>query len=137
MKVSPETPAETNGANPHKGHRGLRRIVRATGHSMAGLADGWRHESAFRQEVALALVMLPLSLWLGRNTLERALLAGSVLLVLIVELLNSAVEAAVDRISLDLHELSRRAKDLGSAAVLLSLVLCGVIWAAVIWDRMG
>lgn len=137
MMVSSEPPPETSSTNPHKGHRGLRRIVRATGHSMAGLADAWRHESAFRQEVALALVMLPLSLWLGRNTLERALLAGSVLLVLIVELLNSSVEAAVDRISLDLHELSRRAKDFGSAAVLLSLALCGAIWVAVIWDRVG
>lgn len=129
----PGTPA----SNPHKGHRGLRRILRATGHSLSGLVDALRHESAFRQEVALAVVLLPLSLWLGRTGVERALLAGSVLLVLIVELLNSAVEATVDRVSLDLHELSRRAKDLGSAAVLLSLVLCGVIWAAVIWDRVG
>jgi diacylglycerol kinase (ATP) len=123
--------------NPHKGRTGLSRIAHATGYSADGLAAAYRHESAFRQELWLAVPMLPLSFWLGRNWAETALLAGSVLLVLIVELLNSGIEAVVDRISLDLHELSKRAKDFGSAAVMLSLLLCGGIWAAALWARLA
>ena len=119
--------------NPHKGRTGLDRVIHAAGYSAAGFSAAYRNESAFRQEFWLAAVMLPLSLWLGRGWVETALLAGSVVLVLIVELLNSAIEAAVDRISLDLHELSKRAKDFGSAAVLLSLLLCGGIWVAALW----
>jgi diacylglycerol kinase (ATP) len=123
--------------NPHKGRTGIDRIAHALGYSMQGLAAAWRGESAFRQEAALAALMLPAAAWLSRNWIEMALLAGSVLLVLIVELLNSAVEATVDRISLEVHELAKRAKDLGSAAVFLSLVLCGSLWAAALYQRFA
>jgi len=123
----------SEGPNPHKGYTGLTRIVRATGHSAAGLRAAWRHESAFRQECLLFLALTPLGLWLGSSWLERSLLIGSAALVLIVELLNSAVESAIDRISMDHHELSKRAKDLGSAAVLVSLLTCGAIWASALW----
>lgn len=124
-------------ANPHKGRTGLDRIVRAASYSADGIGAALRSESAFRQEAALAVVMIPAAFWLGRGWVEVALLAGSVVLVLIVELLNSAMEAAVDRISLELHDLSKRAKDFGSAAVLLSLLLCGGIWAAALWQRVA
>jgi diacylglycerol kinase (ATP) len=123
--------------NPHKGRTGIDRVIRATGYSMRGLADAYRGESAFRQEFWLAIVLLPLALWVGRGWIETALLMGSVLLVLIVELLNSGIEAAIDRISLELHDLSRRAKDLASAAVFLSLVLCAGVWAAALWQRFA
>ena len=122
--------------NPYKGRTGIDRIIRATGYSMAGLRSAYQGESAFRQEVWLAVAMLPLSLVIGRNWIEVALLAGSVMLVLIVELLNSGIETAIDRVSFELHELSKRAKDLASAAVLLSLILCGGIWCAAIWQRL-
>lgn len=122
-------------SNPHKGRTGIDRVVHAAGYSLQGLRSAYRHESAFRQELWLAALLLPLALWLGRGWVEVALLAGSVLLVLIVELLNSAIEATVDRVSLDLHELSKRAKDFGSAAVMLSLLLAGGIWAAALWTR--
>lgn len=121
--------------NPHKGRTGLDRVLRAFGYSMQGMGTAVRVESAFRQEAALALVMLPAAFWLGRNWIEVALLAGSVLLVLIVELLNSAIEAVVDRVSFDLHELSKRAKDYGSAAVFFALLWCGGIWATVAYQR--
>jgi diacylglycerol kinase (ATP) len=121
--------------HPHRAHRGFRRIVHATGHSVAGLSAAFRHESAFRQECALAVVLLPAALWLGRSWIEVALLAGSVMAVLIVELLNSAVETVVDRISPDLHPLSKRAKDIGSAAVMLSLLTCALLWGALLWQR--
>lgn len=101
---------------------------------MAGLRAGWG-ETAFRQEALAALVMLPLSFWLGSNWVETALLAACVVLVLVVELLNTAVETAVDRIGPEWHDLSKRAKDMGSAAVLLSLVLCASIWAAAALHR--
>ena len=110
-------------------------MVRATGNSWAGLRAAWLHESAFRQESVLFALLLPLGLWLGQSWLERAVLIGVAALVLIVELLNSAVESAIDRISLDDHELSKRAKDLGSAAVLASLLLCAGVWAAALWAR--
>ena len=121
--------------NPHKGRTGLDRVLRAFGYSLQGLSAALRGESAFRQEAALAVVMLPLSFWVGRGWVEVALLAGSVLLVLIVELLNSAVEAAVDRVGFEIHDLSKRAKDFGSAAVMLALLLCGGIWAGALWQR--
>lgn len=121
--------------NPHKGRTGIRRVLHAFGYSMQGLATAMRTESAFRQESALALLMLPAAFWLGRGWVEVALLTGSVLLVLIVELLNSAIEAVVDRVSLDLHELSRRAKDYGSAAVLFALLWCSGVWATVAYQR--
>lgn len=121
--------------NPHKGHRGLDRIRRATVHSLDGLRVALRQESAFRQECVGAALLLPAAFWLGQDWVATALLAGSVMLVLIVELLNSSVEAAIDRISMDLHPLSKIAKDYGSAAVMLSLLLCGSIWAAALIDR--
>ena len=114
--------------NPHKGRTGIDRIVRAVGYSLAGLRLAYRGESAFRQEFWLAVVLLPLAFWVGRSWIEVLLLAGSVSLVLIVELLNSAVEAAIDRVSFEWHELSKRAKDIGSAAVFLSLLLCAGVW---------
>jgi len=123
--------------NPHKGRTGVERIVRATGYSIEGLATAYRGESAFRQETWLAVLMLPLSFWLGRTWIEVALLAGSVMLVLIVELLNSGIESAIDRVSFEMHDLSKRAKDLASAAVFLSLLLCAGVWLAALWQRFG
>ncbi len=124
-------------SNPHKGRTGIDRVLRAAGHSVVGLRAAWRHESAFRQELMLAAVLLPAAAWIGRDWLQVAVLAGTALLVLVVELLNSAVEATVDRISLEHHELAGRAKDYGSAAVMLSLLLCGGVWAAALWSRFG
>ncbi len=121
--------------NPHKGRAGIDRIVRATGYSINGLRIAYGGESAFRQEFWLAAVLMPLAFWVGRSWIEVVLLAGSVTLVLIVELLNSAVEAAIDRVSFEWHELSKRAKDIGSAAVFLSLLLCTGIWLAGLWQR--
>ena len=117
------------------GNTGLKRILNATVFSAQGFAHAWRHESAFRQELTLALVMTPLALWLGRTTYERLMLIACLLLVLIVELLNSAVEAAIDRFGDEHHELSGRAKDLGSAAVFVSLVMVLAVWGTVAWDR--
>jgi diacylglycerol kinase (ATP) len=117
--------------SPHKGTRGVKRLVNAFFFSLAGLVSAYRHESAFRQEVALAAVLLPLACILPVGTVERVLLIGSVLLTLIVELLNSGVEAAIDRIGFDTHRLSKRAKDLGSAAVLMSLLLVAVTWGLI------
>ncbi len=121
--------------NPHKGRTGLDRMIRATGYSVAGLQSAYRGESAFRQEFWLAVLLVPIAFWLGRSWVEVVLLVGSVMLVLIVELLNSAVEAAIDRISFELHDLSKRAKDIGSAAVFLSLLLCSGTWCAALWQR--
>ena len=121
--------------NPFKGRTGLDRVVRATGYSLAGLKTAYRGESAFRQEAWMAVILLPAAFWLGRSWVEVALLAGSVTLVLIVELLNSGIEAAIDRVSFELHDLSKRAKDLASAAVFLSLMLCGGIWITAAWSR--
>ena len=119
------------------GATGLTRIVNATGYSLKGLAAALRHESAFRQELALCVVLIPAAIWLGRDAVEWSLLVGSLLLVLIVELLNSAVEAVVDRIGNERHELAGRAKDLGSAAVFVSLVNVVVIWGLIAWGRFG
>jgi diacylglycerol kinase (ATP) len=114
------------------GHAGVGRIFRATGHSLSGLRLAYRYEAAFKQEVWLTAVLVPASFWLGRSPLEIGLLVGAVLQVLIVELLNSAVEAVVDRVSPEWHELSKRAKDIASAAVMLSLALWATVWLAVI-----
>jgi diacylglycerol kinase (ATP) len=122
-------------APPHKGATGLQRIVNATRYSLAGLAAAVRHEAAFRQELLLAAVLVPLGLWLGDDGVERALLAGSVLLVLAVELLNSAVEAVVDRVSLENHELAKRAKDYGSAAVMFALATVATVWLLLLLPR--
>ena len=127
-----ESPARNEGESPYKGKTGLRRLINAAGYSFSGLAAAARHEDAFRQELMLAAVMVPLGLWLGRTGVERALLVGSVLLVLIVELLNSAVEATVDRVSLDDHSLAKRAKDIGSAAVMLALLNVALMWLLVL-----
>jgi len=129
-------PGGASATNPRKGNTGTARIVRAFFHSLDGFADAWRHESAFRQEIVLAAVMIPVACWVPATAVERALLIGSVLLVLIVELLNSSLETAIDRISYDDHDLSRRAKDFGSAAVLLALVLAAVVWALVLGQRL-
>jgi len=118
--------------SPFKGKRGLARIVHALFNSLAGLADAWRHESAFRQEILLAAVLVPVACLVHVSPVERALLIGSVLLVMIVELLNTSVEAAIDRISFDHHSLSKRAKDIGSAAVFVALVLLAVVWALIL-----
>ncbi len=115
-------------------NRGLLRAWRALGYSLTGLRGAFRHESAFRQEVALAVVVVPLGLWLGQGGVEKALLAGSWLLVLIVELLNSAIEAAVDRFGPEQNELSGRAKDIASAAVLLSILLALLVWGLLLAD---
>jgi diacylglycerol kinase (ATP) len=124
-------------SNPHKGHKGFRRMILAIGHSVDGLSAAYRGESAFRQEFWGAVLMLPLAFWLGNTWSEMALLAGTVVLVLIVELLNSGIEAAIDRVSLDLHDLSKRAKDLASAAVFLSLLMCAGIWLSALWQRFA
>lgn len=116
---------------------GLSRIVKATGYSLAGLRAAFSGEQAFRQEVGLAVVLVPLALWLGQTALERALLVASWLLVMIAEILNSAVEAVVDRVGPERHPLSGRAKDMGSAAVFLALCLAGILWAAVAWQRFA
>ncbi|MBS1138425.1 MAG: diacylglycerol kinase [Proteobacteria bacterium] len=118
--------------SPHKGKTGLRRIWNAFHYSLDGIAAAFRHEDAFRQEALLALVLIPLALFLPLAGAGKALLIGSVFVVLIVELLNSAVEATVDRISLENHRLAKRAKDIGSAAVLLSLLNLAIIWALVL-----
>lgn len=132
---SPTTPpAATTPANPQKSRTGLDRLWHAAGYSLNGLRAGWE-EAAFRLEAQLAVVLLPLAFWLGRSWVEVALLAGSVVLVMIVELLNTAVEAAIDRIGPEWHDLSKRAKDMGSAAVLLASLLAGGIWLAALWHR--
>lgn len=119
--------------NPHKGKTGLRRMWNALFYSFDGFRAAFRHEDAFRQEVIAAALLIPLAALLPASGVGKALMIGSVILVLIVELLNSAVEAAVDRISLEHHQLAKRAKDLGSAAVLLSLVNVPVVWGLVIF----
>jgi diacylglycerol kinase (ATP) len=119
------------------GNTGLKRIWNATFYSLAGLRAAWRGESAFRQESLLCIVLIPAAFWLGTTAVERSLLVGSCLLVLIVELLNSGLEAAVDRIGSEHHDLSGRAKDLGSAAVFLSLALVLVVWGLIAWDRLA
>ena len=114
------------------GNTGIRRLIRAAGYSWNGLVAAFRNEPAFRQEVALGVLLVPLALWLGQTGLERALLVAVWLLVLLFELLNSAIEAVVDRFGGEQHELSGRAKDIGSAAVLVALVNAGVVWLLVL-----
>lgn len=115
-------------ANPHKTHRGFKRVWLAAGHSLHGFWFAIREESAFRQELLLAILMLPWVFVFNFSPLERVMLIGSLILVLVVELINSGIEAAIDRISFDAHSLSKRAKDYGSAAVLLTLLLCAYTW---------
>ncbi len=120
--------------NPQKDRTGLNRIWHATGYSLAGLRAGWG-ETAFRQEAIAAALLIPLAIGLGRTWVEVALLAGSVVFVMVVELLNTAVETAIDRVGPEWHDLSKRAKDMGSAAVLLSLLLALGIWIAALATR--
>ena len=115
--------------------RGLTRLFNAMGYSAKGLRAAWQHEEAFRQEALLGVVLMPLAFWVGGGPLDYALLIGSYLIVLITELLNSGIEALTDRIGVERHELSGRAKDLASAAVFLSLVLLAVIWGGVTYAR--
>ncbi len=123
--LTPEVP-------PQKTRTGLNRLWHASGYSLAGLRAGWG-EAAFRQEAIVAMVLLPAAFWLGQTWMEVTLLAGTVMLVLIVELLNSGIESAIDRVGPEWHALSKRAKDLGSAAVLLSLLLAAGAWAAALF----
>jgi len=118
--------------SPYKGKTGAKRLLNAFNYSCSGIKEAYRNEDAFRQEVWLAAILLPLALWVNTTAIGRALLIGSVLLLLIVELLNSSIEATVDRISLDEHALAKRAKDIGSAAVLIALVNLVVVWLLVL-----
>lgn len=118
------------------GRTGLWRLLDASRYSRKGLQAAWQHEEAFRQECLLAALMLPTALWLGNTAVERAALMIPVMLVVIVELVNSAIEAAIDRIGMDRHPLSGQAKDIGSAAVLMSLLLCVVVWGMMIVERL-
>jgi diacylglycerol kinase (ATP) len=119
------------------GNTGFRRIVNATFYSFAGLRSAWRDEAAFRQETALCLLLVPAGLWLGETAVQRALLVGTCFIVLIVELLNSGIEAVVDRVGAEHHTLSGQAKDLGSAAVFMSLLLTLVVWLLIGWERFA
>ncbi len=132
MQSEPKTHSVVN---PQKDRRGLNRVLHAAGYSVAGLRAGWG-ETAFRQEAIASFFLLPAAFWLGTNWVETALLAASVVLVMVVELLNTAVETAIDRIGPEWHDLSKRAKDMGSAAVLLSLLVCAGVWAAALYHRL-
>jgi len=136
MQEPTTAPSPTDTVNPQKTRKGLSRVLHAGGYSLQGLRAGWG-ETAFRQEAILATALLPLAFWLGQNWVETALLAGTVLLVMIVELLNTCIESAIDRIGPEWHDLSKRAKDMGSAAVLLSLLLCVGVWVGAIWQRLA
>jgi diacylglycerol kinase (ATP) len=118
--------------SPYKGQTGLRRILSATRNSLEGFVAALRHEDAFRQELAMAAVLVPIGFWLGENGVERALLVAAVLFVLVVELINSAVEATVDRISFDNHRVAKRAKYIGRAAVMLSIATAALVWLLVL-----
>lgn len=118
----------------HIKQTGLKRLVLAFGYSSHGFKVGWQ-EPAFRQEALAAIVLLPLALWLGNTWLEQAMLVGAVVAVMVVELLNTAIEAAIDRVGPEWHDLSKKAKDLGSAAVLMSLVFCAWVWTSALWHK--
>jgi diacylglycerol kinase (ATP) len=129
-----ETKQDTHRSeSPFKGKTGLTRLINAFRYSLDGLSAAYRHEDAFRQETLLALVLIPVALFLPGSGIGKALMIGSVLLVLVVELLNSAIEAVVDRVSLDRHHLAKRAKDIGSAAVLIALINVVVTWGLVLF----
>jgi diacylglycerol kinase (ATP) len=117
----------------YKSRGGLRRLLDATVYSLRGLADAWRGEAAFRQELVVGLLLVPVALWLAPTAAEALLLIGAIVLVLVVELLNSAIEAVGDAVTLQSNPMVGRAKDLGSAAVMLSLMLAALIWAAILW----
>jgi diacylglycerol kinase (ATP) len=130
-------PAASGDSRALKGKRGLQRILNALKYSLDGFAAAWGEEDAFRQEVILAVVLVPTALLLPLGLVERILMISSIFVVIIIELLNSAVEAAIDRHSFEINPLAKRAKDLGSAAVMLSLLLAGGIWVAILWSRFG
>jgi diacylglycerol kinase (ATP) len=134
MATASPDPTDKASANPQKSRTGLTRVWHAAGYSLSGLRAGW-NEKAFRQEAVAAVVLVPAAFWLGQGWTEIALLAGTVLLVLIVELLNSGIEAVVDRIGPEWHALSKQAKDMGSAAVMLALLLCTGVWLAALYHR--
>jgi diacylglycerol kinase (ATP) len=134
--LKPPDPLEVPLESPFKGKTGFIRIVHAFFNSLAGLREAWRNESAFRQEILLAIVLVPAACIAPVTAVERALLIGSVLIVIIVELLNTGVEVAIDRISFDHHSLSKRAKDIGSAAVFVALVLLALVWALILPPRL-
>lgn len=119
--------------SPFKGKTGLRRLINAAGYSLEGFKAAFKHEDAFRQEVFFASVLIPLAFYLGENPVERALMVATVLLVLIVELLNSAIEAAVDHTSIEQHALAKQAKDIGSAAVFCALMILVATWSLLIF----
>lgn len=135
-KLTMQTPdnqhSKATKESPFKGKTGLPRLINAFGYSLEGFKAAFKHEDAFRQEVFLAVVLIPLAVYLGKSPIERALMIASVLLVLIVELLNSAIEAAVDHTSTEHHALAKRAKDIGSAAVFIALAIVAIIWGLVL-----
>jgi diacylglycerol kinase (ATP) len=124
-------------AMPKPGHRGLKRIWLSFGYARKGLKAAWTQEAAFREQALLCAVLIPAAFWLGRDPAERGLLIAACLLTLVIESVNSAIETIVDRIGPEMHELSGRAKDLGSAAGLLGLVILAVVWGFVAWGRFG
>lgn len=134
-KATPAPEPNHPPVDAQKHRKGLSRVWHAAGYSIAGLQAGW-HETAFRQEAIAAIFLIPAAFWLGRSWTETVLLAGTVMLVMMVELLNTGIECAIDRFGGDWHELSKRAKDMGSAAVLLSLLLCGLTWAMALFNRL-
>ncbi|WP_028767088.1 diacylglycerol kinase [Shewanella fidelis] len=117
-------------------NQGIKRVIRATGFSIQGLKSAWKNEAAFRQELVLAAIMLPIALFVDASQVERVLLILGLFLVLIVELINSAIEAVVDRISDEHHPLSGQAKDIASAAVFMSLMFCGLTWAIILLPKL-
>jgi len=139
--MNPDSPLQSSSvprdSRALKGKRGLQRVLNACRYSLDGLRSAWSEEDAFRQELLLAAVLVPLALLLPIGLVERLLLIGSVGLVLIVELLNTAIEAAIDRHSFEINPLAKRAKDVGSAAVMISLLLAAAIWISVLWSRFG
>lgn len=134
--VSPAYAPCEEPTNAQKYRKGLSRVLHAFGYSLAGLKAGW-YETAFRQEAIASIILIPAAFWLGRTWVGTVLLAGTVVLIMIVELLNTGIETAIDRIGLESHDLSKRAKDMGSAAVLLSLLLCAGTWAMALIQRFA
>ncbi len=133
METVSDTPRDAQGQeSPHKGKTGLRRVWSSFMYSLDGLGSAWLHEDAFRQEFILALILIPATFFLTGSNVGRAMMIGSILLVIIVELVNSAIEATVDRISLENHRLAKRAKDIGSAAVLIAIINVLAVWGLVL-----
>ena len=116
--------------------KGLKRLVFATGYSIKGFKSAWIHEEAFRQESVIVALLLPIGLWIGNGPIEKCMLVLPLFIILLAELVNSAIEAAIDRIGPERHELSGRAKDIGSAAVFVSLTLAGLIWGIILWGKL-